>query len=249
MPPSTSNRFTERERPWHSYGMAEVADFFPAIGAGDITRVRAILDERPELLAEAGPDGASAALTALYHGHGPLADELAARAGELTAFEAAAFDDADRLAELIALDHTVVESWSADGWQPLHLAAFFGRAEAARILLDADAPVAEPSRNEMSVQPLHAAAAGRHPDVVWLLIASDAPVSARQRAGWTPLHSAVNNADTASIEALLSAGADPAQANDEGKTPIDLATDDAVRMLLAGSHLASRRDRSEPEGS
>ena len=147
---------------WHSGAMVSVSEFFSAVAVGDVDLVRRFLDEDPTLLANLGPDGASASLTALYNGHAPLADELAARTGELSVFEAAAFDDTARLDELIAADQWVVNSWSADGWQPLHLAAYFGRAEAARILLDAEADVAEPSRNELAVQPLHAAAAGRH---------------------------------------------------------------------------------------
>ena len=142
--------------------MVAVTEFFDAIAVGDVDLVRRMLDQEPGLLANLGPDGASPALTALYNGHAQLADELAARTGELSVFEAAAFDDTARLAELIAADRSVIGSWSADGWQALHLAAYFGRAEAARMLLDADAEVAEPSRNELAVQPLHAAAAGGH---------------------------------------------------------------------------------------
>ena len=78
--------------------MVAVAEFFAAITAGDVDRVRRLLDEDPGLLHNAGPNGASPALTALYNGHGPLADELAARTGELSVFEAAAFDDTARLA-------------------------------------------------------------------------------------------------------------------------------------------------------
>ncbi|MEO6502679.1 MAG: ankyrin repeat domain-containing protein [Jatrophihabitantaceae bacterium] len=214
--------------------MATVSEFFAAIAVGDVDRVRRMLDVEPSLLANAGPDGASAGLTALYNGHVQLADELAARTGALTVFEAAAFDDTARLAELIAANRSVIDSWSADGWQALHLAAYFGRAEAARMLLDADAEVAEPSHNELAVQPLHAAAAGRHSELVWILIASDAPVHARQRGGWTPLHSAAANGDLDSVLALLSAGADSAAANDDGRTPIELASEDTVRAALLG---------------
>jgi ankyrin repeat protein len=214
--------------------MAPLSEFFAAIAVGDVDQVRRQLDEDPSLLANLGPDGASAALTALYNGHAPLADELAARTGELSVFEAAAFDDTARLNELIAADRSVVDSWSADGWQALHLAAYFGRAEAARTLLDADAEVAQPSRNELAVQPLHAAAAGGHSELVWILIASDAPVHARQRGGWTPLHSAAANGDLDSVLALLSAGADSAAANDDGRTPIELASRDTVRAALLG---------------
>lgn len=215
--------------------MSEVASFFAAITAGEVEQVRRMLQDDPRLLAEASPDGASVALTALYAGHSLLANELAARAGELSVFEAAAFDDTARLEELIAADDSVVNRWSPDGWQPLHLAAYFGRAEAARALLDADAEVSERSRNPMAVHPLHAAAAGRHAELVWILIASDAAVNACQRGGWTALHSAAANGDIDSVQALLSAGADPAAVNEQGQTPLELAPDPAVRTILLGS--------------
>ncbi len=214
--------------------MARQSEFFAAIAAGDVDRVRAMLDADSALLEGVGADGESAALAALYSGHAPLADELAARTGQLSVFEAAAFDDTARLAELIAADRSVIDSWSADGWQPLHLAAYFGRAEAARMLLDADAEVAQPSRNRLAAPPLHAAAAGRHSELVWLLVASDAPVEAREPGGWTPLHVAAANDDLDSVRALLSAGADPAAVGQDGRTPAELASDDAVRAALAG---------------
>lgn len=212
--------------------MTDAERFVAAVQAGRVDEVRALLDTDPALLELPGPDGASVALTALYAGYPMLADELAARAGELSIFEAAAFDDTERLAELIRSDAGLAEAWSPDGWQPLHLAAYFGRTEAARMLLDADAPVAEPSRNPMSVQPLHAATAGRHAELVWLLIASDAPVNARQPGGWTPLHAAAANADLESIKALRAAGADPGVLNDDGQTPADLTTDPTVLTAL-----------------
>lgn len=214
--------------------MSDTEDFYTAIAAGDLATVRALLDANPELLDEPGPDGESAALNALYHRQGPLADELAARTGELTVFEAAAFDDTERLAQIAERDRTQFVAWSADGWQPLHLAAFFGRAEAARVLLDADAPVTEVSRNATAVQPLHAAVAGRHAELVWLLIASDAPVDEPQPEGWTPLHVAVANGDLDSVRALVAAGANPNRAKNDGVTPLDLAEDEAVRAALNG---------------
>lgn len=212
--------------------MTDAERFVAAVRAGRVNEVRALLDTDPTLLELTAPDGASAALTALYAGHPMLADELAARAGELSVFEAAAFDDTERLAELIRSDAGLVEAWSPDGWQPLHLAAYFGRAEAARLLLDADAPVGEPSRNPRSAQPLHAATAGRHAELVWLLIASDAPVDARQPGGWTPLHVAAANADLESIKALRAAGADPDVLDEDGQTPADLTTDASVLAAL-----------------
>ncbi|HEX2901823.1 MAG TPA: ankyrin repeat domain-containing protein [Jatrophihabitans sp.] len=211
------------------------ADFIAAVAAGEVNTVRAALDLDPLLLRAAGPQGESLALTALYHGHVQLADELAARAGELSVFEAAAFDDIDRLAALLRGQPELVSAWSADGWQPLHLAAFFGRVEAARTLLDADAPVTEASRSTQAVFPLHSAAAGRHTELVWLLIASDAPVDARQQGGWTALHAAAANGDAASVQALVAAGADVALTTDDGRTAAELTTDGDVRAALAAA--------------
>jgi ankyrin repeat protein len=212
--------------------MTDAERFVAAVQAGSVDTVRAMLDDDAGLLELAGPSGESLALTALYAGHHQLADELAARAGELSVFEAAAFDDTERLAALIQSDAGQASSWSADGWQPLHLAAFFGRTEAARLLLDADAPVAEPSHNAMAVHPLHAATAGKHAELVWLLIASDAPVDVCQRGGWTPLHAAVAYGDLESIRALLAVGANREAVTDDGKTPADLTSDPAVLAAL-----------------
>jgi len=214
--------------------MTDAERFVAAVRAGDVDTVRNLLDDDASLLRLPGPDGETLTLTALYAGHGHLADELAARAGELSVFEAAAFDDTERLGELARMDPELIAAWSPDGWQPLHLAAYFGRVEAARLLLDADAPVAEPSRNAMAVHPLHAAAAGRHAELVWLLIASDAPVDVPRQGGWTPLHSAAANGDLESIKALLAVGADTTVTNDDGLTPAELAEDETVRAMLRG---------------
>lgn len=214
--------------------MTETQRFLTAIGCGDLDLVRRLLDDEPALIAEPSATGGSIAVSALIAGHPGLADELAARSGELTIFEAAAFDECDRLDELILADPGSVDSYGGDGWRPLHLAARFGRAEAARALLDADAVVNEPSRNERLVYPLYAAAAGGHAELVWILIASDAEVDARESRGWTALHAAAANGDVDSVQALLAAGADPQATNDLGQSPVDLADDDTVRSMLLG---------------
>ena len=157
---------------------ADRADqFFAAKAAGDVARpdaahdrrgdfaqhrvdvdlVRSLLDDEPTLLATVSAEGVRAPLTALYAGHPALADELAARSEPLDVHEASAFDDNGRLRVLLAEDPGWVRAWSVDGWQPLHLAAYFGRVEAVRQLLDLDAPVDDSSRNPLQVTALHAA--------------------------------------------------------------------------------------------
>jgi ankyrin repeat protein len=212
-----------------------LAEFLAALQAGDAAAVRALLDAEPQLASEPSPQGASPALTALYAGHPALADEVAARSGELDIFSAAAFDDTGRMNDIVRADAAQVAAWSRDGWQPLHLASFFGRTEAARLLLDSDAPVDEPSRNAMAVHPLHAAAAGRHSELVWLLIASGADVDARQAGGTTALHSACAHGDVESVKALLAAGADRVATDHDGRDARSLAADDSIRALLDGA--------------
>lgn len=209
-----------------------VEAFFDAIADGDTATVRVLLDDEPMLLAAVSAEGVRAPLAALYAGHAQLGDELAGRSAPLDAHEAAAFDDNGRLRTLLLENPGAVAAWSVDGWQPLHLAAYFGRVEAARQLLDDDAPPDEPSRNTLRVTPLHAAASASHSEIVWVLIASGASVNSRQRGGSTPLHLAALAGDVDSVQALLSGGADRDLENDAGHRPLDVATPE-VQALLA----------------
>ncbi len=78
----------------------------------------------------------------------------------LNVFEAAAFGDLDRLTELLAEDPELVGVMSGDGFTPLHLAAFFGQADAVRLLLARGAAVDRNGTGWMTGTPLHAAASG-----------------------------------------------------------------------------------------
>ena len=205
--------------------------FFAAVADGDTRLVRAYLDEQPSLLAAYSQEGVRAPLVALYAGHCDLADELAGRSEPLDIHEASAFEDNGRLRDLLLEDITNATLWSVDGWQPLHLAARFGRTEAARRLLDDDAPVDAVSRNALNCTPLYAAASGGHAEIVWLLIASGADVDAVAEGGCVPLHAAAVKGDAESVRALLSAGATRDTVNDAGQTPLDLAAP-GVRELL-----------------
>ena len=99
------------------------------------------------------------------------------------------------------LDHGVAPTiTNGAGTTALHLAAFFGKAESTRILLEAGAEVNVYSRNALGVQPLHSAAAGRHIEVCRLLVAAGADVDARQREDYTPLHEAAQHGDPELVE-------------------------------------------------
>jgi uncharacterized protein len=149
--------------------------------------------------------------------------ELVAADPSLAIFAAAIQGDIDQLNVLLTANRSLIGLYSTDGWTPLHLAAFFGKTEAARLLLNKGAIVNARSTNPMENMPLHAAAAGRHLEVSKLLIEHGAPVNARQHGGWSPLHAAAQNGDLELAKTLVAAGADVNVRAENNQMPLDLA--------------------------
>ncbi len=141
----------------------------------------------------------------------------------LAIFAAAMGGDVARAEELLAANRTLATAVSPDGWTPLHLAAFFGSAEVARVLLNNGASPTARSTNAMANLPLHAAAAGRHATLVKLLIERGSPANARQHGGWTALHAAAQNGDIELAEILVDAGAEISARAENNQCPLDLA--------------------------
>ena len=205
--------------------MSTGEDLVAAVKAADAERVAALVGADPSLASTRDVDGVSVLLLARYRTNRAVADTLLAADPELDIHEAAAFGYLDRLRERLEEDPARIGSFSADGYTALHLAAFFAKAEAARTLLDAGAPVDAVARNEMRVQPLHSAAASRQTEICVLLLAAGADVNATQAGGYTPLHAAAQNGDPEMVELFLSAGADPVAQTDDGKTAAVIANE------------------------
>jgi ankyrin repeat protein len=167
----------------------------------------------------------SPVMDALYHGRADEAQQLAAAAGEdsLTIHEAAAMGSVARLAQLLDADPSAVNAWSEDGFQPLGLAAFFGRRAAVGLLLARGGEVNTAARNPLQVTALHAALAGPEPSIAELLVAAAADVNARQQDGFTPLHETAQTGHVELTRLLLDHGADPTLPNASGLTPADIA--------------------------
>ena len=173
-------------------------------------------------------------LDALYHGRRDEADRLLAERGadSLTIHEAAAMGVVPRLEALLANDAAQVNAFAVDGFQPLGLAAFFGRTEAAALLLARGGEVNTPSRNPMQVNALHAALAGPAPDFARSLIEAGADVNAVQQDGVTPLHEAAHIGRADLVRLLLDRGADPTAKDGQGRTAADFARERGHTAVL-----------------
>jgi ankyrin repeat protein len=118
----------------------------------------------------------------------------------------------------------------------LHLAAYSGHSDIAKLLLEHDAVVG--GRNAKSLTPLHMAAYNGHSDVVTLLLEHDAKVDCRDDEGKTPLIHACTGPFAKTIEILLDAGAElNATESTESFTPLMMAAGlgqtEVVELLLS----------------
>jgi ankyrin repeat protein len=203
--------------------MATTEELINAVTNDDAARVAEIVTEDPTMASARDRDGVSVLMLSRYRFDRGTTDALLAADPELDVFEATTLGYIDRLRERLDEDPSRAVAWSADGFTALHFAAFFGKTEAARTLIEAGAMIDAVSGNDLRVQPLHSAAAGRHHEVCRLLIASGADVNATEQNDFTPLHAAAQHGDVELIELFLSAGADPSARIVSGETPADVA--------------------------
>jgi ankyrin repeat protein len=197
--------------------------FIDAIKAGEFDRVKAMVSAEPELIDARSRTGDSAILTAVYHRQKEIVNLLVARGATMTIFDACAAGEIEKAERLLEAQPASVHGYSPDGWTPLHLAAFFGHAKIAELLLSRDANVAARSRNSNGNTPLHAALAGNHKFVAGLLMGAGADVNATDAGQWRPLHIAAANNNLDAMRTLIAQGADVTAANADGKTALSLA--------------------------
>ena len=209
------------------------AAFIDAIKAGEFERVKAMVTAEPTLIDARSRSGDSAILTAVYHHQKEIVNLLVSRGVSLSIFEACAAGELERVERLLTEKAGSVNDYSADGWTPLHLAAFFGHAKIAELLIGHDADVRARSRGANGNTPLHAALAGNHKFVAGLLIGHGADVNATDAQGWRPLHLAAANNNMDAIKSLIAQGADVHAPNGEAKTPLSLATEKNYREAAA----------------
>jgi ankyrin repeat protein len=207
--------------------MSDQSTIFDAVMEGNLTEVRDLLDNNPDLVDVRNASDISLLMWAAYNKQTDILQYLREKKSSLDIFEATALGEIQTVENLLHQDRNLVNDYSPDGFTPLGYAAFFGYPELASTLLSNGARVNVFSKNIMQVYPIHSAVANRNHDIAYeiarLLISHKANVNVKQRGGWTPLHQAAAHGNQKLVKLLLEHGADKNAKSDDGQTPFDLA--------------------------
>jgi ankyrin repeat protein len=162
-------------------------------------------------------------LTAKFYGAEDALAALLERVQEdqLNLYEAATLGHAGRLKTILGQSRQRVNEAGPEGFTPLGLAAFFGQADAVKVLLENGAAVNDKDRSRFGNTALDAAVAANSAEVVRILLAAGANPNVRDSADYTPLHKAASNGNVDIVRMLLEHGADPTATRKGGGTPID----------------------------
>jgi ankyrin repeat protein len=135
-----------------------VSELIEAVRAGDVRTVQRLLSGQPSLASSRDTDGTSVVLMAYTGGHRRVLDALLAAGPDLDVFDAAALGHVNHLEILLGLDPSLAVAEGVGRITPLHLAARYGHAGAARRLLDAGAdPAARSDGGETAADVARAA--------------------------------------------------------------------------------------------
>jgi ankyrin repeat protein len=138
---------------------------------------------------------------------------------------------------------TTRDTQHEDGWTPLHFALRVNNMTTARYLLEKGA---DPTigTHDGGITQFHAAAAYvAEPDILDLFLANNKQLDIvhRNKSGMTALHIAIRESNTATAEFLLSNGANPNAADENGYTPLHVAAYYAKDMAIV-ELLLDRKD-------
>lgn len=212
---------------------------FPAAFKGELAKVKRVIREEPEAIAERNAQNLTPLHVAASRGHAKVIERLMQSGAD------------------------VQGPSGRDEWTPLVFASYRGHVEAVRALLDQGADPTDRGGN-----PIHYAGQRGHKAICRLLVAHGAVdnllrskdedlrdlfraaygydaeaaeqilarrprlVNRKDKHGRTPLHEACTNGDTATVKVLLVHGADPTLRDKRGQTPRDRAEAHNQRSVL-----------------
>jgi ankyrin repeat protein/glyoxylase-like metal-dependent hydrolase (beta-lactamase superfamily II) len=192
------------------FSLLQAAEIHQAAEAGDLAKVKILLEKDPALVNSRDENGRT-----------PL--HWAARGGHLEVLRYLA----EKGADLNAIDN--------NGVAPLHTLARSGQTEAARFLIEKGAVI--DTKDPVKLTPLNMAAEAGQEAMVKLLIEKGADIENKHAYGRTPLVGAARErGDINVIRMLLDAGADVNSSDRWGETALDLAAwrgfEEVVDLLL-----------------
>ena len=201
-----------------------------AARAGDLQKVKTLLQGDPTLLSRKYDFDMTPLISAAANGHKDVVEFLLANHADInatdsfgeTALAHAVEQDNKEMTELLLANKADVNARDKNGETPLYAAFFIWHKDMAVLLL---AHGADPNIADVNGKtPLHLAAGWIRPDQAELLLAHGANVNARDKDGNTPLYVAIRAGARDDIaQVLLAHGADAAIKGHDGLTPREVA--------------------------
>jgi len=198
-------------------------EFLEAIKNGDRTKIEHLLETNPSLARTKTSTGVSATVFALYNRNAQLAATIAGKKGKLDIFEAASLGQLTQVKDLIRHNSSLLNSYSADGFTPVALAAYLGQKETVEYLIENGADVNAVAKNTTGYTPLTGAVSQNHTEIAKMLVRNSANVNHSYEGGFTPLTHAAFSGNTELVRFLLDQGADPNTRTLDGRSPLSLA--------------------------
>ena len=163
--------------------MDTCSEMLTAVKSGDFSMVESLLESHPELANCKDDSDISCCMQATYFDHDEIVELLLQHGAVLNIFEASATGKVEFLGELLEKDPDSIHSFSPDGWTPLHLAGYFGRLDAVKLLLHRGANIKAISKNDLANTPLHSSIAAHQSDAAEMIVKSGADANAPM-GGW-----------------------------------------------------------------
>jgi uncharacterized protein len=161
-------------------------------------------------------------------------------------FDTAALGSTADLKRQLDRDPSLISARTKWGWTALHMAAFAGNVDNAKLLIERGASIEDRARTKFRNTPLQVAMLTGEYDTAKLLLDHGADPLARQAVGFTPMHEAALLGRIDLMQLLIDHGAELNSRSDSGQTPLSEATrgkhDEAVAFLRSRGAVDDYKD-------
>jgi len=227
-------------------GAAPISAIHLAVCAGDLVKVKSLVEEGADVDTRAkGSGGHTPLFAALFAGHNDVAKFLIAKGADVNAKDMAGVtalhymcEHGKRsMAELLIAEGADVNAKDYGGATPLHRIFYSGRSglDVAELLLakGADVNAKLPDEGWMGcLTPLHFAVESGDTKIVGLFIGKGADINAPNSDGEMPLHIACKWGHKDVVELLVAKGADMNAKDSKGQTALSLAKEQGYTEIV-----------------